>query len=54
MVSEGDYPVRLEGKRNDTKPWWKKGDKIEYFCIAGGKDSIFKAEKIEFLGFKFN
>jgi len=53
MKIEGEYPIKLKGTRQDNKPWWKKGDKIEYFCIGGGKDSIFKAEKIEFFGLKF-
>ena len=44
--------MKLKGTRHDNKPWWKKGDKIEYYCIAGGNDSIFKAEKIEIFGLK--
>jgi len=43
MEIQGDYPQKLEGDGNNDGAYWKKGDKYNYFCLAGGNDNYFKA-----------
>ena len=40
---DGDYPKKVQEIRNQDKPYWKKGEKIYYFCIAGSDDEYFIA-----------
>ena len=43
MEIQGDYPQKIESIKNNDSPFWKNGDKINYFFIVGGNDDYFKA-----------
>lgn len=44
------YPMRLSATINSDSAYSKKGLLSDYFCIAGGNNSFFKALTIEFFG----
>ena len=39
---------------NNYAAYWKKGDKLNFFCIGGAEDEYFEAESLEIFGLKFN
>ena len=51
---KGDYPQKVQEIKEKDELYWKKGDKINYFCIAGAKDEYFEAQSIEMFGLKLN
>lgn len=53
-MAEGldQYPMRLSATINSDSAYSKKGLLSDYFCIAGGNNSFFKALTIEFFGVK--
>ena len=38
MEIQGNYPKSGQEIKNNDGPYWKKGDKMNYFCIAGGNN----------------
>ncbi len=50
MITNNTYPKKLSAEYNEDGEYQKKGDKLNNFYIAGGKDEYFEAKMIEFYG----
>ena len=46
MITNNKYPKKRSGECDEDVGYFKKGDKINWFCISGGENSNFKAKMI--------
>ena len=54
-MEQGDdeYPKKITATVNTASAYIKKGYLSDYYCIAGGDNSFFKALTVEFFGLSF-
>jgi len=51
--SDDEYPKKITATVNTASAYIKKGFLSDYYCIAGGENSFFKALTVEFFGLNF-
>ncbi len=54
ILKDSTYPIVLPGECTCDELYYKKGEKVKEYNIAGGKTSSFKATHIEFYGVDTN
>ena len=51
--TDDEYPKKITAAVNTASAYIKKGYISDYYCIAGGENSFFKALTVEFFGLSF-